>query len=134
MTPYRRTVANATRRRLSLPTSGLGSPPFFGPRSRPVVSPLAPRQAARGRRHCDCALDDFSRPGGDRGGRAPAGFGQSRIQRFYRLGLSGWFLVPIGGLLVLIAVFDTRLNAGRDCDGGARARLSFLLLAISLPD
>ena len=54
---------------------------------------------------------------------------------FTDFGLSGWFLVPIGGLLVLIAVFDapwverwTRLAMA-----AVAARLGFLFLAISLP-
>jgi membrane-associated phospholipid phosphatase len=54
---------------------------------------------------------------------------------FTDFGLSGWFLVPIGGLLVLIAVFDapwierwTRLVMA-----AVAARLGFLFLAISLP-
>jgi undecaprenyl-diphosphatase len=54
---------------------------------------------------------------------------------FTDFGLSGWFLVPIGSLLVLIAVFDapwierwTRLVMA-----AVAARLGFLFLAISLP-
>ncbi len=54
---------------------------------------------------------------------------------FTDFGLSGWFLVPIGGLLVLIAVFDapwierwTRLVMA-----AVAARVGFLFLAISLP-
>jgi undecaprenyl-diphosphatase len=54
---------------------------------------------------------------------------------FTDFGRSAWFLVPLGGLLVLIAVFDapwierwTRLAMA-----AVAARLGFLFLAISLP-
>ena len=54
---------------------------------------------------------------------------------FTDFGRSDWFLVPLGGLLVLIAVFDapwierwTRLAMA-----AVAARLGFLFLAISLP-
>jgi len=54
---------------------------------------------------------------------------------FTDYGLSGWFLVPIGGLLVLIAVFDAPWvdRWSRLLMAAVAARLGFLFLAISLP-
>ena len=109
MTPYERTVANEQRGAGYIVTNVRAwlAAILRRPRSRPVVSPL--------RRHAKLlvaagiaivlSMIFLDRAAIEAVAHLPVSVNRE-FNDFTDFGLSGWFLVPIGGLLVLIAVFD----------------------------
>ena len=138
MTPSNQTVAQEQRGAGYIVTNVRGwvAAVLRRPRSRPAISPF--------RRHAKLLVIAavaivLSMIFLDRAAiEAVAGLPVSvnrAFNDFTDFGRSDWFLVPLGGLLVLIAVFDapwierwTRLAMA-----AVAARLGFLFLAISLP-